>query len=503
MTEKKSVTISLIATVCLCLLFPSTMIASTQDSSLEIVRKHLADGDSHKALAEAVQYVQGAEKSVREDSKAKRLRTRTLVFYSKYMSRIIDACEKADGKKQSLLPLYEAYRKTGKLFLDEWAKFPSPNRRNSPSSLGHRTLQKQLSKRLTQEIEILESIGKKDKASDLRISLLNKRIASRHTQQKSQPRHLVIRSMDPKTTQVVDGVKVSLVKRPIYLAGHAVSLEIVLENTGKVPVYYTVTERAIEVFMSLSRVDEGLPSGATKRAPVKPTSWGKTYDYDPSKEAREQSKHFHAPIEPGKTKSFSINLARYFDLSRHGEYSLDILIPLFRESDRKAIRVSRKKYRFTVKDSKRNPYQVCVGSRIFDGMGVGIDFSTSYRHREPVPVRCFLANASKKEELVLRVPKPLMGFRIHLEQNGKAVPITRYGKTVMPPPRKQSDAKCLAISIKPGDVYRVPLDLARLFDLSLPGKYTGTVSWYRNDGKPEGSDKKNVLKTEPFMFETQ
>ncbi|MCI0682353.1 MAG: hypothetical protein L0Y71_09630 [Gemmataceae bacterium] len=62
------------------------------------------------------------------------------------------------------------------------------------------------------------------------------------------------------------------------------------------------------------------------------------------------------------------------------------------------------------------------------------------------------------------------------DSTGKAVPLTRFGKFVYGAGRGEGSAA--TPRLKPGKSHIMNLNLARVFDLTIPGEYTLTVRWY-------------------------
>lgn len=92
----------------------------------------------------------------------------------------------------------------------------------------------------------------------------------------------------------------------------------------------------------------------------------------------------------------------------------------------------------------------------------------------PKPVRVVIENTGKRN-LVYFSPEVEDGFLFTVtDGDGKAVPRTRYGKTLPTEPRNWWDGKVGRVG--PGQKFEVELDPMRAFDMTMAGSYKLNLS---------------------------
>lgn len=113
-------------------------------------------------------------------------------------------------------------------------------------------------------------------------------------------------------------------------------------------------------------------------------------------------------------------------------------------------------------------------------VGEGVEVKCSVPSRVaagyPLPLRVAVTNISTSDIRYYN-SKGLYGVAIAVfDQRGDAVPLTRWGRRHL-----ESDGdffRFVTLTLSAGETFELAENIARDFDLSIPGDYVVTVSWY-------------------------
>jgi hypothetical protein len=95
--------------------------------------------------------------------------------------------------------------------------------------------------------------------------------------------------------------------------------------------------------------------------------------------------------------------------------------------------------------------------------------ANQHKAREPIPIEFLIQNVTKKTlTLVERFPE--RDYEIEAKNSrGELVKLTARGETLRN--NKRADFRVVGIKVKPGEQRKDTIDVAQLYDLSVPGIY--------------------------------